>query len=74
MSDTDQALIADMVLEYYNWLIDNGGTSSDDLLSRPLSQPLRRELLERMEDVNVVFAATAPLRRAAGTNPPPLHR
>ncbi|HEX3152568.1 MAG TPA: hypothetical protein VHR66_31135 [Gemmataceae bacterium] len=74
MSDDDQALIAELVLEYYNWLTDNGGISSDDLLSRPLTNTQRRELLARMEDVNVVFAATAPIHRALGTKPPPLYR
>ena len=73
MSVADETTIAEYVIEYYNWLTDNGGTSSDELLARPMSAEQRRLLLQRMDDVNVVFSATAPIHRAAGTNSPPVH-
>jgi hypothetical protein len=66
MANQDEILVADLIVEYYNWLTDNGGTSSDELLSRTLTPPQRRMLLERMEDVNVVVSATSPMHRAAG--------
>lgn len=66
----DETLIAGYVIDYYNWLTDNGGRNSDELLGLSLTPAQRRLLLERMDDVNTVFSVTAPLHRAAGHRPP----
>ena len=57
--------VSHMAVEYYLWLSDNGGTDPDTLLSRTSSPRDRRELLDRMDDINCVWAVTAPLRTAA---------
>jgi hypothetical protein len=59
MATQDEDVVTEFVIEYYRWLSGNGGLSSDDLLSLPLPAAQRRLLLERMDDVNVVFALTA---------------
>ena len=65
MKKTDLNVVAPLVVEYYKWLSDNGGTDPQTLLSHPLTATQRRLLLDRMDDVNVVWSITSPLRRAA---------
>ena len=57
--------VPDLVVRYYNWLSGNpGGTDPRELLEVPLSSAQRQRLIEAMDDVNVVFAITSPLRSA----------
>ena len=65
MQDSDLAVIAPLVVEHYKWISDNGGTDPETLLASPLSTSQRRLLLERMNDVNVLWSITSPLRRTA---------
>jgi hypothetical protein len=70
MSNVDEALVADLFVEYYNRRTNNNGISSDELLSRPLTAAQRRLLLDRMDDVNIVLSLTTPLHEEAGTRHP----
>lgn len=57
--------VPDLVVRYYNWLIGNPkGTDPRELLEMPLTDEQREQLIEAMDDVNVVFAITSPLRNA----------
>ena len=67
MSHDDESLVACLIVEYYNWLTGNGGISSDDLLSRPLTPAQRRLLLAKMDDVNLVYSLTSPIHQDAGS-------
>ena len=67
MSEHDEEIVAEFVVDYYRWLSGNGGRSSDELLALPLPAAQRRLLLERMDDVNVVFALTAPVARRSSS-------
>ena len=65
MSNSDLDVVAPYVVEYYHWLSGNpGGTDPEELLSKPLSREQRQILLERMDDINVLWGITAPLRTA----------
>lgn len=59
----DEAVVAPLVAEYYDWLSGNGGTSSDDLLAISLTPSQRKLLLARMDDVTVIYGLTADQRK-----------
>lgn len=65
MSSHSALCVAETVVEYYLWLAGLGGTNPEELLALPWTPKQRRELLERFDDVNSVWALTAPLRNAA---------
>ncbi len=65
MCGDDLEVIAPLVVEYYNWLSNNGGRDPQIILEQPLTKVQRKLLLERMDDVNVVWSITSPLRRNA---------
>ena len=54
-----------LVIEYYSWLAANGGTAPRVLLKKWLTRSQRKYLTERMDDVNMLYSITTPLRRAA---------
>ena len=60
--------VTEGVIQYYLWLSDNGGTDPETLLAQPLSKEAKRELLERMDDVNCLWGITAPLRNSRELN------
>jgi len=62
---TDEEVVAPMVIEFYHWLSDNQGTHPDELLSRDLTPSQRRMLLDKMDDVTVLWGLTSSERRAA---------
>lgn len=64
MPDSDLNVVAPLLVQYYQWLSGNGGTDPAVLLSQRLTASQRRLLLDRMDDVNVVWGFTAPLRAA----------
>ena len=65
MLASDLSVVAPLVVLYYKWITNTGGTCLEDLLATPLTHAQRRLLLEKVADVDVVFAATSPLRRVA---------
>lgn len=67
MRDGDLNFVAPLVVEYYKWLTDTGGTDPETLLNQPLSPSQLRLLLEKMDDVNVCWAALAGLKLANET-------
>ena len=72
--NADEKVVAPLVVDYYRWLSGNGGRSSDELLSFPLTLPQRRLLLKGMDDVNLLFAITSPVARGLGVQPLPVQR
>lgn len=63
-SDECIEFTAAYVVDYYNWLSGNGGKDPRELLAMPLSPTQRACLVDAMDDVNVVFAVTSPIREA----------
>lgn len=65
----DEGRVAHLIIEYYKWLSDNGGTSSDDLLDpvkTPLTAEQKRSLLRNMDNVNVIFGVTSGKKKGGG--------
>ena len=73
MFDSDPTVVAPLVAEYYQWLSGHGGTDPEVLLSKSLTPSQRRLLLLRMDDINVCWGITAPLRVAAEGSKPAQH-
>lgn len=65
MSESDANIVAPLVVQYYEWLSGHSATEPDALLGRTLTPNQRKLLLARMDDVNVIWGITAPLRNAA---------
>jgi len=70
MPEKDLAIVGPLIVEYYNWVSGNGGTCPKVLLSKALTESQFALLRQRMEDVDVVYALTSPLREAMRTPPP----
>lgn len=62
MTDQDLDVIAPLAVEYYRWLSGHGGRAPQELLRERLTRTQRRLLLDRLDDVLVVWGITAPLR------------
>ena len=62
VTDEEQELVADHLLEYYAWIIGHGGTHPDKLLSYPHTVEQRKLLLRRMDDLNVILGHLNSLR------------
>lgn len=69
MAHADLDIVGPLIVEYYNWVSGNGGTHPESLLKRPLTESQAALLRQRMEDVDVVYLLTAPLRDALRTDP-----
>lgn len=65
MKNHDLEVVAPLVVEYYEWMVGRGNVGPEELLSWPLTRPQRKMLLERMDDINVLWGLTAPLREVA---------
>ena len=64
-ANNDELLVAEYVIEYYRWLSGNGGTDPETLLFSSNLSSYQVELLkEGIDDINAVWAITAPLREA----------
>jgi len=62
--------VAPLAVEYYNWLSGNGGVDPRELLAADLTESQRECLLDAMDDINVVYAITEPLRAAKRNHTP----
>lgn len=58
----DLDIAAPLIVRYYEWLSGNGSSDPETILSTPLTAAQRELVLQGMEDVNVVWSLTAPLR------------
>jgi hypothetical protein len=65
MNKSDVDVAAPLIVQYYEWLSGHGGCSPDLLLALPLTPSQREQLLRGIEDVNLIWSVTAPLRAAA---------
>ena len=58
----DESIVAEMLIAYCDWITDNGGTPPDELLARSMTLAQRRLLLDRMDDVAVLYSITGTVR------------
>ena len=65
MSSNDEMIVAPLVLAYYEWLSGNGGTDPETLFANELTEEQRILLKQGIDDVNVIWGITAPLRQAS---------
>ena len=65
MATNDEKTVAPLVLAYYEWLSGNGGTDPKTLFANDLTDEQRVLLKQGIDDVNVVWGITAPLREAS---------
>ena len=67
MSDPDLDIVAPLVMKYLKWMQGKpGGVSSDELLKISLTSTQRRMLLNGMDNINVLWGITAPVREPDG--------
>ena len=67
MSDSDLDVVAPLIMKYLKWIKgEPDGVSSDELLKIPLTLTQRKILLARMDDINVLWGMTAPIRELDG--------
>jgi hypothetical protein len=54
MDNFNDRLVAKLMMNYYDWMIDAGGMSSDDILALTLTPAERQAVLSGMDDINVI--------------------
>ena len=65
MTSKDEMIVAPLVLAYYEWLSGNGGTDPETLFSNDLTSNQIDLLKQGIDDINVIWGITAPLREAS---------
>ena len=74
-ADRDLAVVAPLVVDYVRWCANpDTGKKPAELLAMPLTVTQRELLGARMDDVNVLFAITSPMRTAARKQAAPADR
>lgn len=65
MQSEDETIVAPLVLAYYEWLSGNGGTDPEMLFTNNLTGDQIAMLKQGINDVNVIWGITAPLRESS---------
>jgi hypothetical protein len=55
--------VVTLVMQYHDWITDNGGRSPEELLRQPLPPDQRALLLELLNDVLTVYGLASEIAR-----------